>query len=286
MRPSNLSSVAKQMSTVNTAQMGMLVNTPRRNYKLQRLHVYDGGGRNSISGINATVFGASSVLGMSIGSLLTSIGSTVVYPYRSQGTLWEWKFKEIKPTADLGYKAYVKLKDMTNEADIKHVIRDQNTVISCIGSHIYYKKEKEFEDANINVPRAIAKVAAANPNVKRLIHISAAGADPNSQSMRLRTKWIGEQEVKEAFPDVTILRPTMMMDNIDPNRNIASKWGIQMKMFNRMNFVVEGMNAEVQPVFTNDVALAIFNAIKTEESIGKSYDLGGPHTYNFEELYE
>ena len=52
--------------------------------------------------------------------------------------------------------------------------------------------EKEFEDANINVPRAIAKAAAANPNVKRLIHISAAGADPNSQSMRLRTKWIGE----------------------------------------------------------------------------------------------
>ena len=81
---------------------------------------------------------------------------------------------------------------MTNQNDLKHVIRDQNTVINCIGSHIYYKREKEFEDANINVPRAIAKAAAANPNVKRLIHISAAGADPNSQSMRLRTKWIGE----------------------------------------------------------------------------------------------
>jgi len=210
----------------HTAQMGMLVNVPKRNYKLQRLHVYDQGGRNSISGINATVFGASSVLGMSIGSLLTSIGSTCVYPYRSQGTLWDFKFKEIKPTADLGYKAYVKLNDMQSQDDLKHVIRDQNTVINCTGSHIYYKREKEFEDANINVPRAIAKAAAANPNVKRLIHISAAGADPNSQSMRLRTKWIGEQEVKEAFPGVTILRPTMMMDNIDPNRTIASKWGI------------------------------------------------------------
>jgi len=85
---------------------------------------------------------------------------------------------------------------------------------------------------------------------------------------------------------VTILRPTMMMDNIDPNRTVAAKWGIQMKMFNRMNFVIEGMNAEVQPVFTNDVALAIFNAIKTEETMGQSYDLGGPHTYNFEDIYE
>lgn len=196
----------------HTAQMGMLVNVPKRNYKLQRLHVYDQGGRNSISGINATVFGASSVLGMSIGSLLTSIGSTCVYPYRSQGTLWDFKFKEIKPTADLGYKAYVKLNDMQSQDDLKHVIRDQNTVINCTGSHIYYKREKEFEDANINVPRAIAKAAAANPNVKRLIHISAAGADPNSQSMRLRTKWIGEQEVKAICPDVTILRPTYMVN--------------------------------------------------------------------------
>jgi NADH dehydrogenase (ubiquinone) 1 alpha subcomplex subunit 9 len=76
------------------------------------------------------------------------------------------------------------------------------------------------------VPVAIAKACAANPNVKRLIHVSAAGADPNSQSMRLRTKWIGEQEVKEIFPNVTIIRPTYMMDNQDPNRTIAAKWGM------------------------------------------------------------
>jgi NADH dehydrogenase (ubiquinone) 1 alpha subcomplex subunit 9 len=136
------------------------------------------------------------------------------------------------------------------------------------------------------VPVAIAKAAAANPNVKRLIHVSAAGADPNSQSMRLRTKWIGEQEVKEAFPNVTIIRPTYMMDNQDPNRTIAAKWGMQMKMFNRMNFVIEGMNAEVQPVFTNDVALAIYNCIKTEETMGETYELGGPHTYTYEDIYE
>jgi len=250
------------------------------------MHVYDKGGRNSVSGINATLFGATSVLGMCTGSMLTRIGSTVVYPYRGTGTLWDWKFKEIKTTADLGYKAYVKLNDFTSQNDLAHVIRDQNTVVNCIGSHIYYKKEKDFEDANIHVPVAIAKAAAANPNVKRLIHVSAAGADPNSQSMRLRTKWIGEQEVKEAFPNVTIIRPTYMMDNQDPNRTIAAKWGMQMKMFNRMNFVIEGMNAEVQPVFTNDVALAIYNCIKSEETMGQTYDLGGPHTYTYEDIYE
>ena len=132
----------------------------------------------------------------------------------------------MKVTADLGHKAYVKLNDMTNLDDIRHVIRDQNVVVNCIGSRVQYQTEAEFEEANITVPMAIAKVAKENPNVKRLIHISAAGADPNSQSMRLRTKWIGEQEVKEIFPDVTILRPTYMFNPLDGNPSIAAKWGM------------------------------------------------------------
>jgi len=59
-----------------------------------------------------------------------------------------------------------------------------------------------------------------------------------------------------------------------------------MKMFNRMNFVLEGANSTVQPVFANDVALAIINCIKSEETIGQSYDLGGPHSYTYEDIYE
>lgn len=65
-------------------------------------------------------------------------------------------------------------------------------MVNCIGSKVFYDKEADYEESNIKVPMAIAKAAKANPNVKKLIHISAAGADPNSQSMRLRTKWIGE----------------------------------------------------------------------------------------------
>jgi NADH dehydrogenase (ubiquinone) 1 alpha subcomplex subunit 9 len=61
---------------------------------------------------------------------------------------------------------------------------------------------------------------------------------------------------------------------------------MQMKMFNRMNFVIKGMNAEIQPTTSNDVSLAIINALKMEESIGQTYDLGGPHTYTYEDIYE
>lgn len=73
----------------------------------------------------------------------------------------------------------------------------------------------------------------------------------------------------------------MMFNLMDQNPTIAGKWGMQMKMFNRMNWVIEGQNGKVQPVYSVDVALAAMNCLKMEETIGQSYDLGGPHTYTY-----
>ena len=107
-------------------------------------------------------------------------------------SIWDNRMKELKPSADLGYKTFMKLTDFTSEKECGYAIKDSNVVVSCIGSHVWTKKDKDFEDSNIRVPMAIAKAAKNAKNVKRLIYISAAGADPNSHSRRLRTKWLGE----------------------------------------------------------------------------------------------
>jgi len=278
-------SLTRTAAAMDTSSASLL-NMPKRFYQLKRLHVHDAGGRNSLSGIQATVFGGSSALGSTIGGSLTRFGSQCIYPYRTSASMWDNRVKELKTTADLGYKSFVRLSDFTNPKEIGFAMKDSNVAISCVGSHVFYKKEKDFEDANIRVPMAIAQAARDSSHIKRMIYVSAAGADPNSQSKRLRTKWIGEQEVKEIFPDVTILRPTYIVNLLHQNPTISAKWGMQMKMFNRMNWQIEGMDAEVQPVFVNDIALAMMNCLKMEETIGQSYDLGGPHTYTYQEIYK
>lgn len=74
----------------------------------------------------------------------------------------------------------MRLTDFTSEKEVAYSLKESNVVISCIGSKVYYKKDKDFEDANIRIPMAIAKAVKNNSKVKRFIYISAAGADPNS----------------------------------------------------------------------------------------------------------
>jgi hypothetical protein len=138
------------------------------------------------------MFGGTSPLGSTFGGMLTRMGSQCIYPHRHLGSIWDNRLKELKPTADLGYKTFLKLTDFTSEKECAYAIKDSNVVVSCIGSHVWAKKDKDFEDANIRVPMAIAKAAKNSSKVKRFIYISAAGADPNSHSRRLRTKWLGE----------------------------------------------------------------------------------------------
>ncbi len=77
-----------------------------------------------------------------------------------------------------------------------------------------------------------------------------------------------------------------MFNTLHPNTTLAGKWGTMLKLFNKMNFVIEGMDSNCQPVYANDVALAALNCLKMDETIGESYDLGGPHTYTYREMYE
>lgn len=119
-----------------------------------------------------TLFGGTSPIGTVLGGMLTRMGTMAIYPYRHAATLWDRNFKELKTTADLGYKAYVKLTDFTSEKEVAYTMKDSNVVISCIGSKMYAKKDKDFEDSNIRVPMAIAKAVKNNPKVKRFIMLS------------------------------------------------------------------------------------------------------------------
>ena len=115
-----------------------------------------------------------------------------VYPHREIGDWGHPVFRELKVLADLGYKCNIRLNDFTCPREVSLTMRDSNVVVCAIGASYKRDEEQDYENSNILVPWNIAKCVANTKGVKWFIYISHVGADPNSPSQNLRTKWVGE----------------------------------------------------------------------------------------------
>lgn len=83
---------------------------------------------------------------------------------------------------------------------------------------------RNFDYASVHSTGAqrIAKVATEN-GVSRLIHVSHLNASPNSTSAYYRTKAEGEELVKAAFPNATIVRPAALFGYEDKLLNSIAR---------------------------------------------------------------
>lgn len=177
-----------------------------RRFSSTRLQIFEGE-RCSISGIRATIFGATGFMGPYVGAALGYISSDLVFPHVHIYP-YDDDLKELKLCAGSGQSFLVRHMNFEDVKMIDRVIANSNVVINLVGPRKNIKNIKEFEHINITVPQRIAEACKRNPGVKRLIHFSCSAAELSSQSPDLRTKATGELAVREAYENATILRPT------------------------------------------------------------------------------
>lgn len=247
-----------------------------------RLFFYDQGNRNSISGIRATIFGATGFLGPYVGAVLGYISSDVIFPHCHRYP-YDDEVKELKLCASLGQSFIVKHMNFDDTKMLDRVIANSNVVINLVGPRRNIRRFKDYEYVNVEIPRRIAAACQRNPNILRMIHFSAAGASADSPSMDLQTKFHGEEAVRAEFPEATIFRPTSVFGFNDYFVRLILT---QKDFLYDFNIVTDDCTAKRQPVYVQDVAFAVLNALKLHESRGQTYELGGPHVYSMLEIYE
>jgi NADH dehydrogenase len=112
------------------------------------------------------------------------------------------------------------------------------------------------------------------------VHVSANGADAESPVAYARTKAQGEVAVLAAFPKATILRPSILFG---PDDAFLNMFGQLISSFPIMP--VFGPEAKLQPVFIDDAAAALANALRDPQSHGgKTYELVGPEVITMGDL--
>ena len=95
--------------------------------------------------------------------------------------------------------------DVWEEASVGAAMEGSEAVVNMVG-HYLERSKATFEATRGHGAMHVAQ-AAATAGVQRLVHISGLGTDPKSDSPYARARGIGEQLVKEAFPEATIPRP-------------------------------------------------------------------------------
>ncbi|CAG9328434.1 unnamed protein product [Blepharisma stoltei] len=252
----------------------MISAAMRRTIKSSILHVND---RSSTSMIKAVVFGSSSQIARAAIGLLTNIHAQVLIPCRTSS-----KWVDYLRIGNFKFISFRQQLDLKDPDILDQVLENANVVINTIGGYHYIRDYDTLYESNVTVPRRIAEACARNPDILRLIHFSAVGIDPASTSPRLQTKWHGEQEVKAAYPNVTILRPTTIFGEYD---NYVTRMGLIQQMIDYLP-VIDDAKELRQPIYYKDIGQCVINCLRMPETIGKTYELGGPNVYSNREIME
>lgn len=228
-----------------------------------------GGGRSSVSGHVATVFGCTGFLGRYLVNRLAQKGTQVIVPYRDED-----EKRHLKLMGDLGQIVPMEW-DMRSDQQIEECLRHSDIVYNLTGRN-YETKNFKFNDVHVAGAQRIASIADAM-GVARLVHVSHLNADANSPSAFLRSKAEGEEAVRRAFEGATVVRPGPMYGHEDRLLNQIASWPITW----RVNYG----QTRLRPVHSIDVAHALEVMMDAENtSIGATFSLGGPRTYTVEQL--
>ena len=219
-----------------------------------------------------TVFGGSGFLGRHTVRALARAGWRIKVATRHPGRGFF-----LRPLGTVGQIDFVKC-DVSDAESVAAAVMGSSAVINLTG--ILFQKGQTFTDVQAEGAANIAQ-AAARAGVGALVHVSAIGADADSDSDYAVTKAQGEAAVREAFPDAVILRPSIIFG---PEDGFFNKFA-GMARFTPVLPLVGGGHTRFQPVFVGDVAQAIVAAL-CDSARGRTYELGGPGIYSFKELLQ
>lgn len=161
-----------------------------------------------------------------------------------------------------------------------HAVRGAEAVITSVGV-LAPTGAQSFEAVHIDGPRAAAK-AAREAGVRRFVHISAIGADAQSNARYARTKAAGEQAVLEDFPGAIIVRPSIIFG---PEDQFFNRFASMARMSPLLP-LIGGGKSRFQPVYVADLAEAVAAAASGAGTPGTIYEAGGPDVLTFRQLLD
>jgi len=218
---------------------------------------------------NVLVIGGAGFVGRHIVNELVGRGCRVLVPSRRRDRA---RHLIMLPTCEVVEAS------VHDDAALDRLVGGQDAVINLVG--VLHGSEARFEQVHVALTQRVI-AACGRARVRRYLHMSALGADPNGPSMYQRSKGRAEQAVRESKLAWTIFQPSVIFGAEDSFLN----------MFARLAAIapvlpIGGAEVKFQPVWVEDVARAFANSLDSEATVGRTYELAGPKVYTLRELVQ
>ena len=221
-----------------------------------------------------TVFGGSGFVGGQVVRALAKAGHRVRVAVRNPNLAYRMRM-----LGDVGQIEVVQA-NVRNVPSVARAVDGAEAVVNLVGV-LWENGRQKFQTLHVMGARTIAEQAKA-AGVKRLVQISAIGADVNSASRYQRTKAEGEAAVRAVFPGAVVIRPSVVFGAED---NFFNKFGQMAALFPALP-LIGGGETKFQPVYVGDVAAVVAKVVSSPAAEGLTYELGGPAVYSFKALME
>ncbi len=222
-----------------------------------------------------TVFGGTGFIGQNIVAALIKEGAIVRVPSRLKSAGYD-----LRTGALVGQ--VIPMQIVPNDPKSFEACVDGADYVINLIAILAETPRQCFDDIHVDLAANIAKVSK-KAGVKHLIHISALGADKDAESRYQQTKARGEEKVFGAFPEATVLRPSIVFGEGD---GFFSRFA-RMARLVPMLPLIGGGKTLFQPVFVGDLVDAMIAILQQEgedDLQGQIIECAGPETYSFEEL--
>ena len=170
--------------------------------------------------------------------------------------------------------------DVLDRGSLERAAAGRDAVIHLVVI-INEREEQTFDrmhrEAVENVDRAMRAAG-----VRRLLHMSAMGTSEDAPSEYGQTKAAGERVARESGLDWTVLRPSIIFG---PGDGFVSLLAPVVRWNPGFIPVIGPGTTRFMPVSIYDVARVFAAALERPETVGKSFELGGPQTLTLNEIY-
>jgi NADH dehydrogenase len=219
-----------------------------------------------------TLFGGGGFLGRYVAQQMYRTGRTTRLRIAERDPRRAYYLKSLGAVGQTQFAAV----DIRDRERVAAAVRGCDAVVNLIGV-----LKGDFRGIHIEGARNVAE-ACAEAGVASLVHISAIGVDPRTPSRYGRTKALGEEAVRSAFPQAVIVRPSLMFGQDDQFVNRFAGMARLLPVF-----PVIRANLKIQPVYVGDVAKAVAAAAFDPRTHGgNTYELGGPQVLTMGELMQ